>query len=107
MAIKRAKIELELNKQINNLNLELNNKERVNLEKTNVLTQEFNKKLQEKEDKIKQLERQKSGLNSKVIGEDDEAAKELAKYDNVVFLFMSSKDIYKLEEKVIAAKKSM
>ena len=33
--------------------------------------------------------------------------KELAKFDNVVFLFMSSKDIYKLEEKVIAIKKSI
>ena len=40
-------------------------------------------------------------------GEDEEAAKELAKFDNVVFLFMSSKDIYKLEEKVIAIKKSI
>ena len=44
---------------------------------------------------------------AKVIGEDEEAAKELAKYDGVVFLFMSSKDIYKLEEKVITIKKSM
>ena len=44
---------------------------------------------------------------AKVIGEDEEAAKELAKFDNVVFLFMSSKDIYKLEEKVIAIKKSI
>ena len=40
-------------------------------------------------------------------GEDEEAAKELAKFDNVVFLFMSSKDIYKLEEKVIAIKKTI
>lgn len=80
----KAKIELELNKQINNLNLELSNKERVNLEKTNVLTQEFNKKLQEKEDKIKQLERQKSGLNSKVIGEDLEkwCLNEYQNYEN-------------------------
>ena len=44
---------------------------------------------------------------AKVIGEDEEAAKELAKYDGVVFLFMSSKDIYKLEEKVITIKKSI
>lgn len=28
----------------------------------------------------------------------------LAQYDDVVYLFMSSKDIYKLEEKVIACK---
>lgn len=44
---------------------------------------------------------------SKVINEDEEAAKELAQYDNCVFLFMSSKDIYKLEEKVIQAKKTI
>lgn len=44
---------------------------------------------------------------SKVINEDEDAAKELAKYDNVVYLFMSSKDIYNLEEKVIAIKKSL
>ncbi len=44
---------------------------------------------------------------AKVIGEDQEAAEELAKYDDVVFLFMSSKDIYKLEEKVITIKKSI
>lgn len=36
-----------------------------------------------------------------------EQAKELAQYDDVVFLFMSSKDIYKLEEKVIAIKNSI
>lgn len=41
---------------------------------------------------------------AKIIKEDDEAAKMLAEYDNVVYLFMSSKDIYKLEEKVIAQK---
>ncbi len=39
-----------------------------------------------------------------IIKEDDDAAKLLAEYDNVVYLFMSSKDIYKLEEKVIKAK---
>ena len=44
---------------------------------------------------------------AKVINEDQEAAKELAQYDDVVFLFMSSKDIYKLEEKVIAIKNSI
>lgn len=38
---------------------------------------------------------------------DNEAAVELlAQYDNVVYLFMSSKDIYKLEEKVISYKES-
>lgn len=42
---------------------------------------------------------------AKIIKEDEEAAKMLAQYDNVVYLFMSSKDIYKLEEKVIAQKK--
>lgn len=42
---------------------------------------------------------------AKIIKEDDEAAKMLAQYDDVVYLFMSSKDIYKLEEKVIAQKK--
>lgn len=41
---------------------------------------------------------------AKIINEDEEAAKMLAEYDNVVYLFMSSKDIYKLEEKVIAQK---
>ena len=41
---------------------------------------------------------------AKVIKEDQEAAKELAQYDGVVFLFMSSKDIYLLEEKVINVK---
>lgn len=42
---------------------------------------------------------------AKIINEDDEAAEMLAQYDDVVYLFMSSKDIYKLEEKVIAHKK--
>ena len=41
---------------------------------------------------------------AKIIKEDEEAAKMLAQYDNVVYLFISSKDIYKLEEKVIAQK---
>lgn len=41
---------------------------------------------------------------AKVIKEDEQAAKELAKYEDVVFLFMSSKDIYLLEEKVINVK---
>lgn len=43
---------------------------------------------------------------SKVISEDELGAKELAQYDDVVFLFMSSKDIYKLEEKVIFIKQN-
>lgn len=42
---------------------------------------------------------------AKVIEEDEAAAMELAQFDNVVYLFMSSKDIYKLEEKVINIKK--
>ncbi|MDD8048924.1 MAG: Mur ligase family protein [Thomasclavelia sp.] len=42
---------------------------------------------------------------SKVINDNsEEAVEELAKYDNCVFLFMSSKDIYKLEDKVIERK---
>ncbi len=41
---------------------------------------------------------------AKIIKEDDEAAQMLAEYENVVYLFMSSKDIYKLEEKVISKK---
>lgn len=41
---------------------------------------------------------------AKIIKEDEEAAKELAKYDNVVYLFMSSKDIYKFEDLVIKAR---
>ena len=36
-----------------------------------------------------------------VIHEDEEAVKLLAQYDHVVYLFMSSKDIYKLEDMVI------
>jgi UDP-N-acetylmuramate--alanine ligase len=35
---------------------------------------------------------------------DKEHAKMLAAYDNAVYVFMSSKDIYKLEELVIEAK---
>ena len=41
---------------------------------------------------------------SKVVTEDEAGAKELAQYDNAVFLFMSPKDIYKLEELVIKEK---
>lgn len=41
---------------------------------------------------------------AKIIKEDEDAAKELAKYHDAVYLFMSSKDIYKLEEKVIKCK---
>lgn len=43
---------------------------------------------------------------ARIINEDQNAADELAQYDDVVYLFMSSKDIYKLEEKVIATKES-
>lgn len=43
---------------------------------------------------------------AKIIREDDEAIRLLASYDNVVYLFMSSKDIYKLEEKVISYKET-
>ncbi|MDD3028427.1 MAG: Mur ligase family protein [Erysipelotrichaceae bacterium] len=43
--------------------------------------------------------------NATVIEADETGAKELAKYENVVFLFMSSKDIYKLKDKVIELKK--
>lgn len=39
-----------------------------------------------------------------IIKEDTDAAKTLAQYHDVVYLFMSSKDIYKLEEKVIECK---
>lgn len=39
-----------------------------------------------------------------IIKEDEEAARELAKHHNCVYLFMSSKDIYKLQEKVIKCK---
>ena len=39
-----------------------------------------------------------------IIKEDEEAAMELAKHHNCVYLFMSSKDIYKLQEKVIKCK---
>lgn len=41
-----------------------------------------------------------------VIEENEENAKQLAEYENVVFLFMSSKDIYKFEQMVIDAKNS-
>jgi len=40
-----------------------------------------------------------------IINEDEEAAIQLSKYDNAVYLFMSSKDIYLLEEKLIKVKK--
>ena len=43
---------------------------------------------------------------AKIIHEDDEGVRLLASYDNVVYLFMSSKDIYKLEDKVIAYKET-
>ena len=43
---------------------------------------------------------------AQVIHEDDAAVKLLSQYDNVVYLFMSSKDIYKLEDQVIAYKQS-
>ncbi len=38
---------------------------------------------------------------AKIINEDIDAAKELANYDNVVYLFMSSKDIYKFAKLVM------
>lgn len=41
-----------------------------------------------------------------IIHEDDEAVQLLASYQNVVYLFMSSKDIYKLEDMVIRYKES-
>ena len=41
---------------------------------------------------------------AKIINEDQEAAKELAQYDDVVYLFMSSKDIYKFANQVIEIK---
>ena len=41
-----------------------------------------------------------------VIHEDDEAVELLAKHEGVVFLFMSSKDIYKLEDMLIKYKES-
>ena len=44
---------------------------------------------------------------SKVIIEDETGVEELMQYDNCVFLFMSSKDIYKFEEKLILAKSSI
>lgn len=43
---------------------------------------------------------------AKVIKEDEEGAQILAQHDDVVFLFMSSKDIYKLQEKVINIKET-
>lgn len=43
---------------------------------------------------------------AQVIHEDEAAVKLLSQYDNVVYLFMSSKDIYKLEDQVIAYKQS-
>ena len=44
---------------------------------------------------------------AKVIQEDETGVQELMKYDDCVFLFMSSKDIYKFEEKLILAKSSI
>ena len=41
---------------------------------------------------------------AKVIQTDQSGAKELSKYEGVVFLFMSSKDIYKLQQLVIEEK---
>ncbi|SEJ05559.1 UDP-N-acetylmuramate--L-alanine ligase [Kandleria vitulina] len=41
---------------------------------------------------------------AKIVKTDKEHAKMLAAYDNAVYVFMSSKDIYKLEELVIEAK---
>ncbi|RHM62592.1 MULTISPECIES: UDP-N-acetylmuramate--L-alanine ligase [Coprobacillaceae] len=44
---------------------------------------------------------------AKVIEENEAGAKELSQYNGCVFLFMSSKDIYKFEEKVIEMKKTI
>jgi len=45
---------------------------------------------------------------AKVITEDDETAKMLANtYKNAAFLMMSSKDIYKFQEKIIEAKENL
>ena len=44
---------------------------------------------------------------AKVIRQDDSGIEELMQYDNCVFLFMSSKDIYKFEEKLILKKNSI
>ena len=41
---------------------------------------------------------------AKIINEDELGALQLAEYEDVVYLFMSSKDIYKFEELVIRAK---
>lgn len=41
---------------------------------------------------------------AKIIQEDMEAARELAEYHQAVYLFMSSKDIYKLKDKVLQCK---
>lgn len=41
---------------------------------------------------------------AKIINEDSKAAEELAKFNNVVYLFMSSKDIYKFEDLVIKSR---
>ena len=46
-----------------------------------------------------------NSARAKVITEDEAGVKELMQYDNCVFLFMSSKDIYKFEEMLIEAKK--
>lgn len=44
---------------------------------------------------------------AKVIRQDDSGIEELMQYDDCVFLFMSSKDIYKFEEKLILKKNSI
>ena len=49
----------------------------------------------------------KNSARAKVITEDEAGVKELMQYDNCVLLFMSSKDIYKFEEMLIEAKKSI
>ena len=45
--------------------------------------------------------------HAKVIKPDESGVEELMQYDNCVFLFMSSKDIYKFEEKLILKKSSI
>ena len=53
------------------------------------------------------MQNMKNSARAKVITEDEAGVKELMQYDNCVFLFMSSKDIYKFEEMLIEAKKSI
>ena len=49
----------------------------------------------------------KNSARAKVITEDEGCVIDLMQYDNCVFLFMSSKDIYKFEVMLIEAKNSI